>query len=509
MDNAPLRGPNELLGLSGISKRYYDSLVLDRVSLSVGRGELCAILGENGAGKTELMNIISGITKADGGQIWFEGSPVAISSPQRAFELGISMVGQEPQLVDALTVEQTIFLNREVTYHHLPFIRRRMQAEKAREVLRFLGWDISPNTLVRSLTAVERKLLLLARALCFRCRLLILDDITANFDPQDAARILRLVRRIHAQGISVLLITHKIEEVLVLCQHAVVLAEGRLIADYLPIDNKAAATLSQRMAGPDCRNRYPRTSAAKGRVLLCADRLCSAENRLNDISLYAREGEIVGIADLQEASKSALVGLLSGSVKPSSGALYIDSQPRRLRGPLDSYRAGLAVLRSGSANLYPRMDAYFNISISNLDDIGGRYCARPQDLRAFAMAYLRSVNLRKIIPSRPVVTLSYGTQQKLALSRAVCSHRSILILVDPTTGVDCAAKVDMYNMMNRMAHQGRAILLFSADMQEMAGMCDRVYVIYGNAIAAHFSGRDLTAHKLLACAAGNQARSGV
>ena len=291
-----------------------------------------------------------------------------------------------------------------------------------------------------------------------------------------------------------------------LCQHAVVLSEGRLIADYKPIDDQAASTLTLRMAGPDCRNRYPRTSALKGNVLLAAHRLSSAAHHLNDISLYARAGEIVGIADLQQASKSALVGLLSGTVKPSSGALYIDSRPCRLRGPLDSAKAGLAILRSGSsANLYPRMDAYFNISLSNLDGIGGRFCARPQDMRSFATAYLQKVNLRKVSPSRPVRTLSYGTQQKLALSRAVCSRRRILVMVDPTAGVDCAAKVDMYNLMNRMAHQGRAILLFSSDMQEMAGMCDRVYVIYANSIAAHLSGRDLTPHKLLACAAGNRA----
>lgn len=499
----PRHESRQLLRLSGICKRYYDSLALDHVSLSVGEGELCAILGENGAGKTALMNIISGVSKADSGQIWFQGKPVTIESPQRAFELGIFMVSQEPELADSLTIEQSIFLNREITRPHLPFIDRRTQIEKVRQVLHSMQWSISPNTLVGTLTPMERKLLLVARALCFQCRLLILDDITANFDYPDAAYILRLIQNIHGSGISILFITHKLEEVLALAQHAVVLAEGRQIADYSPIDEEAMTAITQRMVGPDCRSRYPKTLSTKGRILLSVDRLSSMRYRLQEISLYVREGEIVGVVDLQETSKRALIGLLSGTVRPSSGTLSINGQSCGLRRPADFARAGLTVLTPGTAsNLYPQMDAYFNIAASNLSRIGGKFMICPQEIRSFAVNYLKAINMRSIVPSRPVSTLSYGTQQKLALSRMICSDRKVLLMVDPTSGVDCASKVDIYNMMNRIVQRGRAILLFSTDMQEITGMCDRIYVIYKHSIVAHFNGRDVTPQKLLNCAAG-------
>lgn len=506
MSQVQARPTNELLGLNGICQQFHDSLILDGITLSVGRGELCAVLGENGAGKTALMNIIAGINRADSGEIWLDGKLEKIDGPQRAFELGIAMVSQEPAVVKMLTVGQSIYLNREITHRGLPFINRKVQDEKVREVLHFMAWDVSPYTRVSDLTPMQRKLLMLARALRFNCKLLILDDMTANFEHQEVPYILNLIKRIHQRGVTILLISHKIDEVLALANHAVILSEGQLIADFMQFDGSEIATLAKQMTGPDCHNRYPRTGGDKGDVLLSADRLYSTrhDHNLKDISLYVREGEIVGVVDFQSATKATLVDLLSGTARPSSGTLTVCGHVCNLRKPCDALKAGLTVLDAeNTSNLYLGMDACFNVSIPNLSNIGRKVMVYPKEIRRFATDYLDKVNLRKIPISQPVRTLSYGNQQKLALSRVVGANHKVLIMVDPTAGVDNSSKVDMYNIMNRLVHKRKGILLFSADIQELSGMCDRVYVIYKSTIITELSGRNLTPQRLLDCATGN------
>ena len=479
-----------VLQLDGIRKSFDNNVILDDMNLTFHRGEVCGILGENAAGKSTMMKIISGIYQPDEGRIFLDGEEVTIANPNAAQKKGILFVMQDSHLVPTLSVEKNIFMGREISSRSGLFVDRRQHYRRLENVFAFMEWRIDPATIVSTLSLTQRKMVELARVIAMdNARILLLDEITAPFAGEEARKVLRLIQKLRQRGMCILFVSHRMEEFAAIAKRLVILRDGRIIEDIPNIGATTPGYLLSQMAGIDYRHRYPRTRAPKGRILLQTERLSNQQQTVRKANITIREGEIVGIAGLLGAGKSSLAHLLVGSERPHSGSIYFRNKRVDFRRPYQSTEMGIAFLSSRPEdNLFHSMDSRFNITASNLNRVAQHGFVKPGNVNHAAMDYLRRLKIKRINPQLPVRYLSRGNQQKIAFSRVFFTDRQILVLDDPTMGLDIPSKVELYNMLNLLAHKGKGMLYISSDIQELVGMCDRIYVMFNGEITAELPG---------------------
>lgn len=481
--------------ITGVSKRFGATQALNDVSLSIGRGDIHGLLGENGAGKSTLMKVLAGVIIPDAGSVSIGGTPIATGNPIAARHAGLAMAYQELSAPPNITVAEKLLLPRIPT--RFGFVSRRALYAQAGSVLADWGVDtIDPAGEIQTLSLADRQHVELIAAMSRAPRVLILDEPTASLP--DVSWLFGNLKELAAQGTSIIYISHKLPEISELCTHGTVLRNGRVIDNF---DPKVASEpdLVELMIGRSIDHVFPPKAQIAPQPRVTIDKL-STTTRSAEVSLQIGAGEVVGVAALEGQGQRDLFYSLAGDLHPTSGTVTVHDTKGRARtvGPNFS----LVPEDRKTEGLFLSMSTKFNLTISELNSFSQiGYVSHKKENR-IAQDAAAQVNLPKILLDRGVAQLSGGNQQKAVFGRAILSNPKCLLLFDPTRGVDAATKVEIYLMIRQYVEDGGAVLIYSTEIPELVGVCDRVYTMYGGAITGEFTAETLTENALMSGALG-------
>ncbi len=500
----PERGPVvPFLEVRGVTKRYDATLALRDVALAVLPGEVLALVGENGAGKSTLVKVLTGAVAADAGRILLDGTERTIADPLASQRLGIRVVHQHVSLVPELTVTENMLLGNLPSTLFGWNVRWGEAHRRARAVLEDIGFaGTDERRRAEELSLAQRKVVEIAKALVVRPRLLIMDEPSAALSHEERGRLFALIRQLKAEGIAVVYISHDLDEVLAIADRVTVLRDGAVVTT-LP----AAATDKQRivelMVGRPLQDVHPRRRAAGGAEVLRLDGLAGGD-RFEDVALRVAAGEIVGLYGLVGSGRTELARCIFGADRPSGGAMYLAGRRFRPRSPGAALRAGVAMLTEDRSRdgLVLFMSILDNVTLANFPLLSRFGVLLPRRQRRAVSAKIAEVRVRPPELDRAVRTLSGGNQQKVALAKWLLTHARLLVLDEPTWGVDVGAKQEIYDVIGRLAEEGVAILLISSDLPEVLGLADRVLVMRKGRLVAELPRAAATEQRLVAHATG-------
>ncbi len=466
------------LSIRGLKKTFLYTQALRGVDLDVWPGEVVALVGENGAGKSTLARIVAGVHTPDEGTIAIEGQQVRIQNVLDARALGIAIVHQELNLVPHLTVADNIFLGREPTgAGPLRWLQRRRLYQDARRMLAAVGLDVSPDERVADLPLAQRQMVEIARALSEQARLLILDEPTSALAESDAAELLRIVGDLKRTGISVLYISHRLEEVLSVADRIVVLRDGEKVGE-LPADQADKRQILSLMVGRDFDMLFPKQPVELGPVVLEVADL-TAPGVIEPVSFSVRAGEIFGVAGLVGSGRSELLMAVFGANPVRTGHVTVDGRRFVPRRPWQAMALGVGMVPEDRKlqGLILNMSVQDNIVLAVLRALAAWIVRRPRREAATAARLVAEVGVRTASLDQPVRYLSGGNQQKALLAKWLAPRPQVLLLDEPTRGIDVGAKYEIYRLICQLAAQGVAVVMVSSEMEEIIGLCDRVLVM--------------------------------
>ncbi|MCU5772555.1 sugar ABC transporter ATP-binding protein [Erwiniaceae bacterium BAC15a-03b] len=490
-----------ILEMKNISRRFGQFWALKDVSLTVWPGEVHALMGENGAGKSTLMKILAGAYSASSGEILIDGQPTLIKGPKDALEAGITLIYQEMNLAPNLTVAENIFLGSEIQRYGL--VKRRQMAQEAQKVIDRLHARFSSTDRVFRLSIAEQQQVEIARALHRNSRILVMDEPTAALSSRETEQLFALIKRLRAEGMAIIYISHRMAEVYQLSDRVSVLRDGQYVGS-LTRDNLNASELVRMMVGrplSDLFNKEP--SITDGAPRLTVDSLTDG-GKIHPCSLEVRAGEIVALAGLVGAGRSELAQLIFGVHKATNGTVAVDQRPVHITSPRAAIALGIGYLPENrkEQGLFLELAAHENIVMATIERDARYGLLDRRKGQKISGDAIHSLNIR--VPHAQVRAggLSGGNQQKLLVSRWVAIGPRILLLDEPTRGVDVGAKSEIYRMMNQMAQQGVAILMISSELPEVVGMSDRVYVMREGAIVGELQRDSITQENIMTLATG-------
>jgi ABC-type sugar transport system ATPase subunit len=487
---------------SGLSKHYPGVTALDDVSLDFAPGLVTAVIGENGAGKSTLMTILAGLQRPDAGSVSVGGTTVTTFTPFALLtEHGVALVPQEIALCRERSVAENVFLGREGGF--VPS-RRRLVAE-TRRLLDELETPIDPGRRAGALPVAEQQLVLVARAIARRCRVLILDEPTSSLTPAETGRLFALLRRLRAAGTTIIYVSHRLPELFELSDRVHVLRDGHAVAAY---ETRAvdARTLVRAMVGRELAERHARDARTRdartpGAPVLRVQDLDGPG--FHSVSLQVRAGEVVGLAGLPDSGRAELLAALFGAVR-TSGAIELDGTPVRLRSPRDAIRAGIGYVpgeRRAQA-IFPAMDAAANLMVLDLDAASRFGVVRRGRLQAIGRQRMATLDVRG--GDGAITKLSGGNQQKVILGRWLARRPRVLLLDEPTRGVDVGAKAEIHARLAEAARDGACVVVSSSDLPELLWTCDRIVVLAHGVVAGVLDGSSATEEEIMALATGLQ-----
>jgi ribose transport system ATP-binding protein len=488
------------LEMRGIRKAFPGVVALDGVDLTVNAGEVHVLLGENGAGKSTLMKILSGAYRKDAGSILIDGVEAAIHSPRDALARGIRVIYQELNLVPHLSVAENIVLGRAPTTMPGVIDWRRLHADTAR-LLGDLGMPIAPGTRVQRLSLAERQMVEIAKALKDDASILVMDEPTSALTAREVDQLFTLIERLIARGVAIVYITHRLDEVYRIGTRVSVLRDGRHVATRR-LAETTVPELVRFMANRSLGEHVPRQRTPPGEELLRLERVGRGD-ALHDITLSLCAGEVVGVAGLLGAGRSELARVIAGADRATTGTNFIKGQPTVLRSPAAAIRCGIGLLPEDrkAEGLVGLLTVARNIALPH-----GRRLARfgvlpPGRETTLAEPIVRDLRV-KATPTQPVRLLSGGNQQKVVLGKWLAGDARIFVFDEPTRGVDVGAKVEIYNLMNRLTAGGAGIIMISSELPELLGMSDRILVMHRGRIQAELDAREATQERVLTAALG-------
>ena len=462
--------------MRGIHKRFPGVHALKDVDLELHPGECLALLGENGAGKSTLIKILGGAHAPDEGAIELNGEPVRIDGPQDALAAGLAVIYQEFNLVPWLSARENIFLGQEPSrFCILPAKRER---EKARELLGQLGSDIDPETLCLDLTVAEQQIVEIAKALATDARILIMDEPSAALSPREVEGLLKVVDGLKASGIGIIYITHRLDEIFTVADRVTFLRDGAHV-ETRHIGDLTREAMIELMVGRSIDQEYPKEVAQIGDVRLACQEM-NRGSKVRDVTLSIRRGEILGLTGLVGSGRTETVRLLFGADKPESGIIELDGKTLYFRSPRDAISAGICLLTEDrkAQGLVLGQTILENFGLPNLKSFS-RYNWIDRDRERSSMVdHGKKLQIKMTGPDQVAATLSGGNQQKVVLAKWLERNAEVLLFDEPTRGIDVGAKYEIYQLMNRLAAQGKAILMISSELPEVLGMSDRIVVMH-------------------------------
>ena len=485
------------LEMRGIRKTFPGVVALDQVDFTVDAGEVHMLLGENGAGKSTLMKILGGAYRKDAGDIRVDGRAVEIESPRAAHALGIRVIYQEFNLVPHLSVAENIFLGA------LPgfFINRRVLNDRAARLLGDLGMTLDPRAPIVSLGLAQRQMVEIAKALTVDAKVLVMDEPSSALTSREVDQLFTLIDRLTSRGVAIVYITHRLDEVFRIGRRITVMRDGRHVTTRA-IEDVAVPELVRLMANREVSDHFPTVRVERGAELRRVERL-NVSGVLSGISLSLHAGEVVGISGLLGAGRTELARAIAGADGFDEGQLLVDGRAVCFRGPADAIALGIGLLPEDrkAQGLVPGLTVARNVALPHerrLSRLGVLSKRCEADLAAPIAEELRV----KATPTQPVGVLSGGNQQKVVLGKWLAGAGRMFIFDEPTRGIDVAAKIEIYQLMNRLTARGAGILMISSELPELLGMSDRILVMHRGRIHAEFAAADATEERVLGAALG-------
>ena len=488
-----------LLKMEHISKRFPGVQALADVDFEVYPGEILGFVGENGAGKSTLIKILSGIYMKDSGLIWLNGQVVNPHTPHEAQSLGVSTIHQELALVPYLSVAENIFLNREPC-RALGLVDFRRMNREAEELLHDLGADIPGHKLIRELNVAAQQMVEIAKAVSYKASLILMDEPTSALSSREVDALFALTRRLKEKGVAVVFVSHRLDEIRQIVDRIVVMRDGRRVGT-LSMAEATEEKIIRMMVGRDV-GLFPKEAAEIGRPVLEVRNL-SGQNGVKNISLTVRQGEIVGLAGLIGAGRTELARLICGVDGLTTGEVLIEGQPARIKSPADALKYGIGWIPEDRKlhGLILGMDVQENTTMAIMQRISNLFGAvRQKEAKKISAHYVEALSIVTPSLTQTVRNLSGGNQQKVVLAKWLSTEPKLLIMDEPTRGIDVGAKAEVHALMSRLAKRGLGILMISSEMPEIIGMSDRVIVMCQGRITGEFKRGRLNQEEVMACA---------
>ncbi len=492
-----------LLELDAVSKSFGGVDALKEVSFDLRAGEVHALVGENGAGKSTLIRVITGAHAPDAGSITIDGQTLNRLDPAQGRRLGIAAIYQQPALFPDLSVSENIALGLE-SPGGWRWINWRSRRDQARRLLDQVGATIDPDTAVRSLSMPEQQLVEIARSVGAEAKILILDEPTASLTEREVARLFRVLADLKAQGVGLLYISHRLEELPRIADRVSALRDGVMVGTRA-MGEVDRSTLIRMMVGRDLASVFPKVAVEAGAVALRVDGLNCGESGVHDVTFEVRRGEMLGLSGLIGSGRTELARVLFGLTPADSGRIWVEGVETVIDSPGGAIAAGLAYVPEDRRHhgIIPELSVAANASLATLDQVSTRGWLRPSRERAEATALVDRFGVKTASVDAAVGNLSGGNQQKVALGRWVQTNPTVLILDEPTQGVDVGSKAEIHRIMGQLAAEGVAIILISSELPEILGMSDRIAVVHAGTIVATLARNEATAERIMAWALGH------
>ena len=487
------------LQMSHITKRFPGVLALSNVDFALRKGEVHALLGENGAGKSTLMKILSGVYQPDEGDIIFEGQSVSFANPLSAQSAGITIIHQEFNLFPELTVEENIFIGREFCKNNRWRLDEKQQRQAAIDILQKLNLNISPETLVADLTVAQQQMVEIAKAISVNAKILIMDEPTAALTVTEIDSLFQVTRLLKEQGTGIVYISHRLEELALIADRATVMRDGQFIAtvDY---DAVKISDLIAMMVGRDLGNIYPRRGPLAQRKPVLEVSGLTRNGVLNNIDFTLYQGEILGFAGLMGAGRTELARAIFGADPIDGGTLKLNGKVTVIKDIPDAIQQGISYLTEDrkKEGLALGLSVERNIMLGNYPEYSDRYGnVDSKRCQKTSEEQVKALRIKTPHLEQAALNLSGGNQQKIIIARWVCKDTDILIFDEPTRGIDVGAKLEIYELMNRLVAKGKSIIMISSELPEVLGMCDRILVMRNGRITGELASDDATQEKIM------------
>ncbi len=471
--------------MENISKSFPGVKALDKVSFTLKKGSAHALMGENGAGKSTLMKCLFGVYQKDSGSIFLEGNEIEFKNSKDALIGGVAMVHQELNQALKLSVAENMWLGRfPRLVSFLPFVDEKSMIRRTREIFDSLGIDIDPRRKMESMPVSQRQMVEIAKAVSYGAKVIVFDEPTSSLNGEEAERLFSIIEKLRADGCGIIYISHKMEEILRICDEVTIMRDGKYIATK---DAKIVTTdeIIKLMVGRELSRRYPEKNHEVGEPLLEAKEICAEYSSLSDVSFTLRRGEILGVSGLDGAGRTELLENLFGTAKRKSGRIFLGGKEIFNRTPGESIKNGFAFVteerrRSG---IFGILGIRENTVISSLKSFKIGPLLSKRKMTAKTHEYIKRLNIKTPGADTKIRSLSGGNQQKVIFARWLLREPTVLLLDEPTRGIDVGAKYEIYALIIKLAEAGKGVILVSSEMPELLGLCDRILVMSGGKLA--------------------------
>lgn len=494
-----------ILKLSNINKRLSDFFALKNISLEVYKGEVHVLMGENGSGKSSLMNVIWGAYVKDSGEIFIDNVPVSINSPLAAKKLGIAMIHQNSSLFEHFTVAENIFIDHKpYSNRFLKTIDKTKMYSLCEELFNKLGFTLDCRSIVKNLNLAQKQLVEICRAYVSNARIIIMDEPTSSLTESEASLLFKIIQELKKSGVAIIYISHKLDEIAQIADKITVIRGGEIVGTQ-SVDPMDVNNIIHMMTGMELKDRYPKLHVKIGKEVLRVNNL-SAGSVVRDINFSLKKREILGIIGLVGSGRTKIAKSIFGEDKLDSGEIFVENKKVTINSPRDAIRAGIGCVTEDriSNDLFMYLGVPQNISAPNISKVSNKHMIDKNVENKIAASYVKRLRINVGTVNNKIAYLSGGNQQKVVLAKWIMSKSKILILDEPTKGIDIASKVDVYNIMNEMVTKDVSIILISSDVDEVIGMCDRIMVLYNGKIAAMLKSENATRENIMFYATGGR-----
>jgi len=496
----------KLLELRNISKYFPGVKALEGIDLDIYPGEIHGIIGENGAGKSTLIKILTGAHNNNEGKIFIEGEEVKIHGPRDAMNYGITAIYQELNTIPHLTVAENVYLGRELkTSEKRGFLKIKEMREKSKALLNDLGQDIDTSLIVSKLGIGKQQMVEIAKALSINTKILIMDEPTASLTDREVKELLRTVKELKAKGISVIYISHRLEEVMEICDTITVMRDGKKIETRHRSEVDSIDTLIKLMVGRSLEQQYPKIKVQIGEEALRVENL-TKEGVFKNINFNVHKGEILAVAGLVGAGRTEVMRTIFGVDSYDSGDIYISGNKVNIKCPRDAMNLGIAFLtedRKGQGLILDQ-DINYNVNISSLDKMKKRVLLNITNMKDRAINNIKQLNIKPQKQDFIVGQLSGGNQQKVVIGKWLNTNASIFIIDEPTRGIDVGSKVEVYNVLNELIKKGAAVIMVSSELPEVLGISDRIFVMHEGEMKAEINIEEASQENIMHAATGGK-----